>query len=116
MSALIPDFHFSLDDIVEDSSKGFSLDNGQSLFAVKKDGQLFVYRNRCPHLGIELEWQEDQFLDPDGALIQCSTHGALFIIENGECVAGPCLGEALEALPFSINGSTVSVSLASFNH
>ena len=35
-------------------------------------------------------------------MIQCANHGALFVIENGECVAGPCSGEALVALPFDI--------------
>lgn len=109
MTSVIADFHFSIDDIEEDSSKGFTLENGQTLFAVKKDGAIYVYRNRCPHLGIELEWQEDRFLDADNALIQCSTHGALFIIESGECVAGPCLGENLEVLPHYIESGTVYV-------
>ena len=35
-------------------------------------------------------------------MIQCANHGALFVIENGECVAGPCNGKALIALPFDI--------------
>lgn len=68
----------------------------QGLFVVKRDGQIFAYRNNCPHLGVELNWLEHQFLDSDNALIQCATHGALFVIDSGECVAGPCLGEALQ--------------------
>jgi nitrite reductase/ring-hydroxylating ferredoxin subunit len=90
-----------IDDLAEDSSKGFEL-GGKSLFAVKKDGQIFLYHNQCPHLGVELNWQEDQFLDMDNALIQCATHGALFIIEDGECVSGPCQGRRLEPVPFEI--------------
>jgi nitrite reductase/ring-hydroxylating ferredoxin subunit len=90
------------DDIEERSSKGFTIDEA-NFFAVKYDNQIYLYKNSCPHLGIELEWQEDQFLDSDGALIQCSTHGALFIIESGECVAGPCLGEQLKPVPFDLN-------------
>ncbi len=105
-------FQFSYNDVSEDHSKGFLLDNGQSIFAVKKDGKLYVYHNRCPHLGIELEWQEDQFLDSEGAMIQCCTHGALFIIEDGECVAGPCVGESLLQLPISIDGDIITVDLA----
>lgn len=108
-------FQFSLNDITEASSKGFALANGQSIFAVKKDGQLVVYHNRCPHLGIELEWNEDEFLDSEGALIQCCTHGALFIIETGECVAGPCVGEYLQSLPISIDGDTVTVDINALN-
>ncbi len=82
-----------LDELEEGAAKG--LDGG--LFAVKKDGRLFAYENRCPHLGTPLEWEEDRFLDADGALIQCSTHGALFTIEEGYCVAGPCRGKSLRA-------------------
>lgn len=91
-----------VNDIPEGGSKGFELDQDKSCFAVRYNGEIYLYRNSCPHLGIELEWVPDQFLDADGALIQCSTHGALFLIENGNCVAGPCLGEQLEAIPFSL--------------
>lgn len=94
-------FLANINDIPEDTSKGFTVDDN-SYFAVKKNGQVFIYRNHCPHLGVELNWQEDQFLDMDGMLIQCSTHGALFLIEDGECVAGPCQGQRLEAIDFDI--------------
>ena len=92
----------AVDDIPEGGSKGFELEQAFSCFAVKRDDQVYVYRNRCPHLGVELEWVEDQFLDMDGALIQCATHGALFLIESGHCVGGPCLGENLQAMEFVI--------------
>lgn len=81
-----------------------------SLFAVKKDGEYFLYRNVCPHLGIELHWLENQFLDPSGSLIQCSTHGALFLIDSGECVAGPCGGQFLRAVDFEIRGEEMHLS------
>lgn len=86
------------DELAEGRSRGFALD-GDKLFAVRKDGQVYVYRNRCPHRGIALEWQADQFLDASASLIQCATHGALFLIDSGECVAGPCAGQSLTALP-----------------
>ncbi|TKD46540.1 Rieske (2Fe-2S) protein [Azotobacter chroococcum] len=78
----------------EGQSRGFLLEE-RKLLAVRRDGRIFVYANRCPHRGIPLEWQTDRFLDASGSLIQCATHGALFLIENGECVAGPCAGEHL---------------------
>jgi nitrite reductase/ring-hydroxylating ferredoxin subunit len=77
-----------VNDIDEGASKGFEIGD-KKLFAVKKDAVIYVYENRCPHLGIELEWLENQFLDSEGALIQCSTHGALFLIEDGNCISGP---------------------------
>lgn len=88
--------HFicAINDIEEGTSKGFTIGE-QAIFVVKKDDVLHAYHNRCPHLGIELEYQEDQFLDSEGALIQCSTHGALFLIDSGHCVSGPCQGDNL---------------------
>jgi len=92
---------FHIDELADNQARGFELGE-LSLFAVKKDGQVYLYRNQCPHLGVELNWLEDQFLDMDNALIQCATHGALFIIEDGQCVAGPCQGQQLVAVPFEV--------------
>lgn len=96
------------DDIDEASSRSFELGDDK-LFAVKKDGQIYVYRNQCPHLGVELNWQEHQFLDMDAALIQCSTHGALFLIEDGECVAGPCQGKSLQPIASTIIDGNITL-------
>ena len=85
------------DELAEGQSRGFEIAE-EKLFAVRKDGQLYAYRNRCPHRGIPLEWLPDQFLDHSASMIQCATHGALFLIESGECVAGPCAGQSLQIL------------------
>lgn len=100
-----------IDEIAENGAKGFEI-GGHSLFAVKRDGRVFLYRNSCPHLGVELNWLEDQFLDSDGVLIQCATHGALFIIESGECVAGPCRGRFLQPVPFTLADGWISAEPA----
>lgn len=81
----------------EGSCKSFRAAQTQG-FIVRKDQRVFGYSNSCPHLGIPLEWQADQFLDDEGELIQCATHGALFVIESGICVAGPCVNQSLESL------------------
>lgn len=98
-----------INEIAEGQSKGFTL-NDQELFAVKKAGKLYLYANHCPHIGVNLEWLPDQFLDHEGCLIQCSMHGALFTIENGHCIAGPCQGDALTALNFEIEEDIVYLS------
>ena len=82
-------------------SKGFKHKKG-NLFVVRRDHEVFVYENHCPHLGINLEWQEDQFLDSEKRLIQCATHGALFLMDTGECIAGPCPGDKLNAIPYEV--------------
>lgn len=81
----------------EGQSRAFSV-AGVPLLGVRRHGQVFIYRNRCPHRGITLNWAPDSFLDESASLIQCAHHGAQFLIESGECVAGPCAGEWLEAL------------------
>lgn len=99
---------FARDDLKEGAALGLEVNN-HYLFAVKKDNQIYLYWNRCPHLGTPLEWLENQFLDADGALIQCSTHGALFEIENGHCLAGPCRGKYLQKVPFLIENGMILV-------
>jgi nitrite reductase/ring-hydroxylating ferredoxin subunit len=89
------------EDIPNGSSRGFEFDD-LSFFIVHHHQQFHAYINSCPHRGIELNWQPDQFLDFDGQLIQCGTHGALFLIENGRCVAGPCQDQHLKSLPIRI--------------
>ena len=76
---------------------------------MRKNSRLFAYRNSCPHTGGPLDWLPDQFLDIDGELIQCATHDALFRIEDGRCIAGPCAGKAL--IPVSVEISNDEVFL-----
>jgi nitrite reductase/ring-hydroxylating ferredoxin subunit len=97
-------------ELPDDSSRGGEI-KGCKLFAVRRGGQVYVYLNRCPHRGVGLEWQPDQFLDPSNSLIQCATHGALFLIEDGECVAGPCVGQALTPIPCREDAQGIWVSL-----
>ncbi len=92
----------SLDAIEANSSKGFQSPLGP-IFAVKKKKKVFLYANECPHMGINLEWVPDQFLDSSKQLIQCALHGAQFLIKTGECIYGPCKGKALRPIPYEIN-------------
>lgn len=97
-----------IDDIPEAAAVGFEL--GQvKLFAVKKNAKVFIYLNRCPHLSLPLEWQKDQFLDNKAAFIKCSNHGALFVIQTGKCIQGPCLGDCLWEIPYSVDKGQITV-------
>ena len=92
-------------EIADPGSKSFQLnDKGYILdiFVVHKDARFHAFINRCPHTGINLEWQEDRFLDIDHAFIQCATHDALFEIENGRCIHGPCAGESLSVIVIEV--------------
>lgn len=67
-------------------------------FAVRFDGVARAFANRCPHLGVELDWQPGEFFEQSGLYLVCSTHGAIFDPTTGLCVAGPCQGARLEAI------------------
>jgi len=100
----------TLADIPEGTSRGFSIQTPagyQDIFLVHKQGRVFAYMNSCPHTGGPLDWVPDRFLDLDGKLIQCATHAALFRIENGDCIAGPCTGKALTAVTVEIRNEEV---------
>lgn len=88
-------------DINEAESKGFEV-LGESIFIVKMDGQLHAYKNICPHIQINLEYNPDQFLNDEKNFIQCSNHNALFEIDTGTCIAGPCSGQSLQKFDIQI--------------
>ncbi|KEQ16826.1 Rieske (2Fe-2S) protein [Endozoicomonas numazuensis] len=96
----------AVDDLENPGSKGFETEKG-SIFVVRRNEEVFVYENSCPHFGINLEWQKDRFLDSEKRLIQCATHRALFLMESGECVAGPCPGDRLTAVPSKVEQGIV---------
>jgi nitrite reductase/ring-hydroxylating ferredoxin subunit len=98
------------DQVKEGGAKGFSIDTNsghESLILTKRHGQFYAYLNVCPHLGVNLDWIEDQFLSEDGQYLQCATHTAWFRFEDGVCVAGPCAGDALTSCPIAVRDGFV---------
>ena len=67
-------------------------------FALRFDGKVVAYLNRCAHVPTELDWQPGEFLDLDKRWIICSIHGATYEPSDGHCIAGPCRGDRLMAL------------------
>lgn len=99
-----------LERVSDPGSYGFVLEAaGSSIngFIVRRDDECFAYVNSCPHTGAPLDWVEHQFLDLDGALIQCAVHDARFLIDTGECIAGPCPGASLEPLPIIVDDGNI---------
>ena len=91
------------EEIPEREARAFDTDDGRTIFITQRDGSYYAYNNLCPHLQTELEFLENQFLDRDGEYIECSTHGALFNVENGECNSGPCQGDFLEKIKIDVH-------------
>jgi nitrite reductase/ring-hydroxylating ferredoxin subunit len=101
-----------LDALADPGSRGFEVeteDGPESCMLVRRDGAVFAYRNRCPHVGAPLDWAPGQFLDTEGRLIQCAFHGALFLMESGECIRGPCVGRFLAPVPVGLADGWVLV-------
>ena len=59
-------------------------------FALRFDGEVVAYLNRCLHVPMEMDWQPDEFLDSSKEYILCATHGAVYQPQTGRCVGGPC--------------------------
>lgn len=64
-------------------------------FALRFDGKVVAYLNRCVHALAELDWQPGEFLDADREFLICALHGALYEPKTGRCAGGPCTGGRL---------------------
>lgn len=71
----------------------------ESAFVVRYNGRVYAFLNRCAHLGVELDWEQGQFFDPARLYLICATHGATYEPDSGRCIAGPCKGARLVAVP-----------------
>ena len=108
----------SVGDILNRRCRGFhlvrlepdGLEKPFHVLIVRWDRKLYGYVNHCPHQGANLDWERDQFLDPNGTRIICGKHGALFAVDTGKCVEGPCLGDKLEPLRLSVLDGDVCVN------
>ena len=67
-------------------------------FALRFEGRVVAYMNRCAHVPTEMDWQPGEFLDSYRESIICSIHGASYEPRSGRCLAGPCGRGKLTAL------------------
>ena len=78
-------------------------------FVVRHGDDVFAYQNLCAHAGHPLNWKPDSFLTADGSQIICASHGAIYEIDSGICVAGPCPGKKLRPVEVKIRDGAVVV-------
>jgi len=81
-------------------------------FVLNWRDKYYAYQNSCPHTGVNLNWQPNQFFDFESRFVQCGIHGALFEPASGLCVRGPCLARSLAALPLIIHNENVFLDIA----
>jgi nitrite reductase/ring-hydroxylating ferredoxin subunit len=99
-----------LDDIANPGARNIVIEIGGRRFfgfVVRHGGGVHGYVDRCPHQGMPLAQVLDEYLTPDGALIACSWHGALFRPGDGVCVGGPCVGARLTPWPVTVTDGMV---------
>lgn len=96
--------------LADPGARNFVLQIGEAFFhgfLVKRNGVVRGYVDRCPHAGFPLAQALDQYLTREGDLILCSWHGALFRPDDGQCVGGPCAGQALSPWPVEVRDGMV---------
>lgn len=97
-----------LDEIEDGEGRGFTLGDGVDaleVVVVRRGTRVHGYVNSCPHTGGPLEWVENEFMSEDGDHLMCHTHGALFRVDDGYCIAGPCAGDGLRPLAVEVDGT-----------
>ena len=96
----------NIEDFANNSSSSIQVDYLE-LLVVKRAGELFLYENKCPHTQDTLDPVGGSVASGDGMLILCQRHAAEFITDTGECVAGPCQGESLSAVAFTLSDGDI---------
>ncbi|WP_235536727.1 Rieske (2Fe-2S) protein [Phenylobacterium sp. Root700] len=103
----------TLETVADGAARNFVLQIGEARFhgfVVRQGEQVRGYVDRCPHAGLPLAQKLDDYLTPAGDLIACSWHGALFDIDSGACVGGPCVGGALTPWPVQVLGGFIATA------
>ena len=79
--------------------RGASRRPREALVLLGSDGAPRCYLNECRHLPIPIDLGSKRYLTNDKRHLLCGTHGALYRLNDGVCVTGPCLSLALTTLP-----------------
>ena len=78
-------------------------------FVYRRGEEIFAYRNACPHMYVPLNLKDGVFTEKSGKYFLCNFHGALFQVEDGLCMAGPCRGRSLQSVAVGLEGDRVIV-------
>ncbi|MDY1032807.1 Rieske (2Fe-2S) protein [Stenotrophomonas sp. CFBP8980] len=81
--------------------------DAESLVIHRDGDSVRGFLNICPHAGRRLDWAPGQFLKSREGHLVCAAHGASFALDSGECVAGPCKGDRLRAVPLQVRDGQV---------
>ena len=102
-----------LDELDDPGCREFAIGEGDwpfRGFVVRKGDAVYGYQNFCVHVGHPLNWSPDRFLTKDRSAIICASHGAVYEIDTGLCVAGPCRGKSLRQVDAEVRDGIVYVT------
>lgn len=108
----------TVDMVPDKSARGFdpTQSGNVTVFVVNRQGHFYAYRDVCPHYGdTTLPWKKHAYLDSQGKHIVCAAHRAIFTIDTGECLSGPCRGAYLKPVPLEVRkGNELWIDVAEF--
>jgi len=65
-------------------------------------GRIYAYANVCRHIPLTLDLGDGDVMAVDRRHLLCHHHGALYRVEDGTCVMGPCDGSSLVKLDVEV--------------
>ena len=98
------------DTLSDGSSMKFRFLEGEQereAFIIRYKGEYHAYKNRCAHMALTLDLDDNDFFTVDFRALICKTHGAMYNPDDGYCFAGPCYTESLEPLRIEVRNSQV---------
>ncbi len=96
----------TLANIPDNDARGFRSPLGE-VIVVRQGVVVYGYMNRCPHIGIGLNFQPDVFMDLTQRYLLCANHGALFRVDDGYCLRGPCSGQSLQKVALFVENGVI---------
>jgi len=96
----------NIEDFIDNSTTSLQVDY-LMLLLYRTGDSIYLYENNCPHAQDTLDPLGGSVISSDGLLLHCQRHGAEFLSHSGECVSGPCLGDTLNAIPFTLSNGDI---------
>jgi len=98
-------FLCNIDDIEEGHVRRAIFPDGnsqQTMILVRDDESAHAFENLCPHYNLPLDFKGDDFMHPERNLLRCKNHQALFRMNDGVCIEGPCVGKRLKVVDIEV--------------
>ena len=99
----------TIDELSETAASIIDLGKRQ-IIALKREGKVYLYHNRCPHMGSLLNSRDSEIMVDNGRYLICTMHFAMFESDTGQCVAGPCPGATLSRISYELNGDNIMIN------